>query len=445
MSDPANPTRVAQATVPNATSGAEWDHHAFLWWSASGLAAIPVSAYEPQPFEGLVGFTVDTEANTITERGRVTHPATQPAAIPNGKPMPVEPDIGDAGAGTDAGVGVVAAPPWSFPSPILRSFVIGDRLWTLSTAGLRRAISRRWARRTSWRSKRHSAVKGRQGWPRNDGHGGRPGATVTPLTIGSTTREGWSPPCATAHLGARRFVEYVELPSGPARAGRVDDDADLRTGTERVPEREELDLRLAPLACRQRRDIRFGVGVERSERRRLIRRARGDSRAASRSARSVSLPSGRTSVSVTCRSTSVAVGRSQRSTLPVPTITVSVRERRASSNASALPAAGAGQSHGGERHPTSPVVVAGQSSSVLRATGRSVYSSLRAPSARSATERVRPGWKYHVVASVPGGGQGEKSCSKRGGRQRPVRPPAAVLEEDAESGSASIDVASALS
>ena len=51
--------------------------------------------------------------------------------------MPVEPDIGDAGAGTDAGIGVgVAPPPWSFPSPILRSFVIGDRLWTLSSAGL---------------------------------------------------------------------------------------------------------------------------------------------------------------------------------------------------------------------------------------------------------------------------------------------------------------------
>jgi len=135
VSDPANPTRVAQATVPNATSGAEWDHHAFLWWAASGLAAIPVSAYEPQPFEGLVGFTVDTEANTITERGRVTHPAAQPAAIPNGKPMPVEPGIDKAGDDAGADVGV-APPPWSFPSPILRSFVTGDRLWTLSMAGL---------------------------------------------------------------------------------------------------------------------------------------------------------------------------------------------------------------------------------------------------------------------------------------------------------------------
>jgi uncharacterized secreted protein with C-terminal beta-propeller domain len=135
VSDPANPTRVAQATLPNASSGAEWDHHAFLWWSASGLAAIPVSAYEPQPFEGLVGFTVDTEANTITERGRVTHPAAQPAATPSEKPIPVEPGISDAGDGADAGVGV-ASPPWSFPSPILRSFVIGDRLWTLSSAGL---------------------------------------------------------------------------------------------------------------------------------------------------------------------------------------------------------------------------------------------------------------------------------------------------------------------
>jgi len=94
-----------------------------------------VSAYEPQPFEGLVGFTVDTEANTITERGRVTHPAAQPAAIPDGKPMPVEPGIDKAGddVGVDLGV---APPPWSFPSPILRSFVTGDRLWTLSTAGL---------------------------------------------------------------------------------------------------------------------------------------------------------------------------------------------------------------------------------------------------------------------------------------------------------------------
>lgn len=135
VSDPANPTRVAQATVPNASSGAEWDHHAFLWWSASGLAAIPVSAYEPQPFEGLVGFTVDTDANTITERGRVTHPAVQPAATPSEKPIPVEPGIGGAGDGADAG-GDVVSPPWSFPSPILRSVVIGDRLWTLSSAGL---------------------------------------------------------------------------------------------------------------------------------------------------------------------------------------------------------------------------------------------------------------------------------------------------------------------
>ena len=136
VSDPANPTRVAQATLPNANSGAEWDHHAFLWWPAAALAAIPVSAYEPQPFEGLVGFTIDTAANTITERGRVTHPVVQPESTPEEKPIPIEPGIGDSsGAGTDASVGI-ASPPWAFPTPIVRSLVIGDQLWTLSSAGL---------------------------------------------------------------------------------------------------------------------------------------------------------------------------------------------------------------------------------------------------------------------------------------------------------------------
>jgi hypothetical protein len=128
--DPARPTRVAQATLPNASSGAEWDHRAFLWWPASKLAAIPVSAYDPNPFEGLVGFTVDAAGGTITERGRVVHP-------------PVQPEQTDGGGGIDGTTGgsaggddIAVSPGFSFPTPIMRSFVIGDRLWTLSTAGL---------------------------------------------------------------------------------------------------------------------------------------------------------------------------------------------------------------------------------------------------------------------------------------------------------------------
>ena len=135
--DPAAPTRVAQATLPNSSSGAEWDHHAFLWWPDTSLVALPVSAYDDTPFEGLIGYGVDIAGATITERGRITHPSqVQPGVDPD-KPLPIEPG---AGGGTSGDPGTAAptdvAPELSVPTPITRSLVIDDRLWTLSSAGL---------------------------------------------------------------------------------------------------------------------------------------------------------------------------------------------------------------------------------------------------------------------------------------------------------------------
>ena len=137
--DPAAPTRVAQATLPNSSSGAEWDHHAFLWWPDASLVAIPVSAFDGTPFEGLVGYTVDVDGATITELGRIVHPSQ--VDVPTGGPAKPVPLPTEPGAGTGAGVsgdpgaeGV--APELSFPTPIMRSLVIGDRLWTMSSAGL---------------------------------------------------------------------------------------------------------------------------------------------------------------------------------------------------------------------------------------------------------------------------------------------------------------------
>jgi hypothetical protein len=136
--DPAAPTRAAQATLPNSSSGAEWDHHAFLWWPDTSLVAIPVSAYDGTPFEGLIGYGVDITGAAITERGRIAHPSqvAGPGVGP-GKPLPIEPGAGGGSSG-DPGVSAPSdvAPELSFPTPITRSLVIGDRLWTLSSAGL---------------------------------------------------------------------------------------------------------------------------------------------------------------------------------------------------------------------------------------------------------------------------------------------------------------------
>ncbi len=49
VGDPANPTRLSQVGLGAGRAGAEYDPHAFLWWPAEHLAAVPVMSYAPPP------------------------------------------------------------------------------------------------------------------------------------------------------------------------------------------------------------------------------------------------------------------------------------------------------------------------------------------------------------------------------------------------------------
>ena len=100
VSDLARPARLAQVELGSRYSGseAEWDHHAFLFWPATGLAVLPIDS---EDFSGAAGFTV-SRAGGIAALGQIAH----------------------APGGRDA-----------FAPPVRRAVVVGDRLFTISELG----------------------------------------------------------------------------------------------------------------------------------------------------------------------------------------------------------------------------------------------------------------------------------------------------------------------
>ncbi len=116
VSDPAAPRRLAQQVLGDqgASTEAEWDHHAFLWWAPEKLAVLPLQQYgvttvspgppvpaataAQAPFAGAVGLHV--QRSGIAEAGRVSH-------------------------GTDP-----------YPAVVRRSLVAQGRLLTISDRGI---------------------------------------------------------------------------------------------------------------------------------------------------------------------------------------------------------------------------------------------------------------------------------------------------------------------
>ncbi len=113
VSDLAAPTRLATFTLTQAISNAEFDSHAFLYWPGAHLMVVPlqvtgvtpggVARSPDRPHPGALVLRIDDSG--ITETGFITQPGT---------------------ANTTGYAGY---------SPIERSLIIGQTLWTISTAG----------------------------------------------------------------------------------------------------------------------------------------------------------------------------------------------------------------------------------------------------------------------------------------------------------------------
>lgn len=104
VSDPAAPRRVANWTAPGAYSDVEWDHHAFLWWAPTSTAVIPVAS---------AGLDNATTRDVSAVALHIT-----PGGIDGARGLMQ----GPASAGGR--------------SPILRSLVIGETLYTVSETGI---------------------------------------------------------------------------------------------------------------------------------------------------------------------------------------------------------------------------------------------------------------------------------------------------------------------
>jgi beta propeller domain-containing protein len=108
VSDPAKPTRISNKTVgAGSSSSVEFDPHAFLWWDPLKLAVLPVQVYDyssdgksANQFIGAIGFHA-TKADGVTEAGRASQPANS----------------------------------YGYTPAILRSLVVGQRLFTISPDG----------------------------------------------------------------------------------------------------------------------------------------------------------------------------------------------------------------------------------------------------------------------------------------------------------------------
>lgn len=101
VTDLAAPRQQSKVTFPDASSEAEWDHHAFLYWQPAGLVLVPLTTWSDQHWTGVVAVAMSD--GQLREAGRIAHPE-------------------DPGS--------------DWQPPIRRSFVVGEAVFTVSDLGV---------------------------------------------------------------------------------------------------------------------------------------------------------------------------------------------------------------------------------------------------------------------------------------------------------------------
>jgi uncharacterized secreted protein with C-terminal beta-propeller domain len=131
VSNPVAPALRSKIVLDNASSVAENDPHALLWWPAQRLVIMPVSDYSSQ-FNGVIVWHLSTNG-TLQEVARITPPTVQPKEYPCPNCAQSSGPAGSTAIYSPIGLQVVE-----------RTVVVGDVLYTVTDGGLMATSMNSW-------------------------------------------------------------------------------------------------------------------------------------------------------------------------------------------------------------------------------------------------------------------------------------------------------------